>query len=346
MTRKITQESVLTLFEENLADLSQNMRYLPNFPADLLAAITFPQKKSQNIFPIPPVFSPSNYKMNILKNLSRPFPEEGNFKKQLRSFAGVAFFIFAVLYFMRPFGLTGGGKSLLLVTLGFGLVSFVVPLLYYVLFAYVLKIKRNVPGWTLGKWILYMLGLLLCISFGNFSYVLWLYPGYTAFDWHTFLNMAYATVSLGLIPVFFTGFVIQRRAERLNTEAATAIQKRKPPLPEEQAITLVSYNEKQTLTAKESEILWLESRQNYVTVFHLKDDAITETTLRNTLKSMGEQLPPAVFLRCHQSFIVNTDLIEKAEGNAQGLRLTLRGGAGTEVPVSRRYVNDLRAVTG
>lgn len=284
--------------------------------------------------------------MNILKNLSRPFPEEGNFKEQLRAFAGVAFFIFAVLYFLRPFGLTGGGKPILLVTLGFGLVSFVVPLLYYVLFAYILKIKRNVPSWTLGKWILYMLGLLLCISFGNFFYVLWLYPEYTAFDLDNFLNMAYATISLGLIPVFFTGFVIQRRAEKINTEAATAIEKRKPQPVQERQVTLVSHNGKQTLTAKENEILWLESRQNYVTVFHLKHNAVTETTLRNTLKSMGEQLPAATFLRCHQSFIVNTDLIEKAEGNAQGLRLTLRGAAGTEVPVSRRYVNDLRAVTG
>lgn len=59
------------------------------------------------------------------------------------------------------------------------------------------------------------------------------------------------------------------------------------------------------------EILYIESTGNYINI-HVKDKSIIAYL---TLKGIESELPPAGFIKIHQSFIVNFSRIEAIEGN-------------------------------
>ena len=281
----------------------------------------------------------------MLHRLNAPFPEEEDFAANVKHIFGVSIFIFLVLYFLRPFGMHKSGSDVLWICLGFGAVTFVISFLYFGLFGEVLKIKKNVPTWTLGKWILYMLGLLLCISLGNLLFIKFIIFPNLGINLSNFLEMAYSTLAIGSIPVAFSGYFIQQKSDKKNQSAANAIQSQlKVAAVQKTTILLSSSNKKQQIELDENEFLYAESQQNYVAISHLKDGQITETILRNTLKNIQSQLPEKPFFRCHQSYLVNTSLIENVSGNAQGLRLRLKGLEDIEIPVSRKYISDLRAI--
>ena len=82
--------------------------------------------------------------------------------------------------------------------------------------------------------------------------------------------------------------------------------------------------------------------QNYVTVWFLKDGKLTKEMLRATIASVEEKFAGTDVIRCHRSFLVNVDCIEKVSGNAQGLRLQLKGLSEMEVPVSRSFIPKIR----
>jgi len=283
--------------------------------------------------------------MKLFTLLNAPFPEEEDFGANVKHIFGVSFFIFFVLFVLRPFGIHHSGDKLFWVCLGFGLVTFFISFLYFWLFAEILKIKKNVPAWTLGKWILYMLGLLLFISLANLLFVKIAISPTLNLNASNFFQMAYSTLAIGSIPVIFSGYFIQQKSDKKNQSAASDIQSQlKNKSYEKKSIQLSSSNKKQQIKLTENEFLYAESQQNYVAISHLQDGKIKEVVLRNTLKNILTQLPEKPFFRCHQSYLVNTDLIENVSGNAQGLRLRLNGLNDFEIPVSRKYISDLKAL--
>jgi len=270
--------------------------------------------------------------MNILERLNAPFPEEEDFGANVKHIFGISVFIFLILFVLRPFGMHKSGDNLLLICVGFGLVTFVISFLYFWLFGEILRIKRNVPAWTLGRWILYMLGLLLCISLGNLLFVKFIIFPELNLNASNFLQMAYSTIAIGSIPVLFSGYFIQQKSDKQNQSAASDIQSQlKITTPEKTLISLFSSNQKQKLELAEN-------------ISYLKDGETKEAILRNTLKVIQSQLPEKPFFRCHQSYLVNTSLIENVSGNAQGLRLQLKGLNDIEIPVSRKYISDLKTI--
>jgi len=92
------------------------------------------------------------------------------------------------------------------------------------------------------------------------------------------------------------------------------------------------------------EIRYAEAMQNYVTVWFYKDGKLNKEMLRATIASVDEQLSECSVIRCHRSYLVNVDAIENVSGNAQGLRLKLRDIPQEEVPVSRSFIGEIRAI--
>ncbi|MES2378457.1 MAG: LytTR family DNA-binding domain-containing protein [Bacteroidota bacterium] len=80
-------------------------------------------------------------------------------------------------------------------------------------------------------------------------------------------------------------------------------------------------------------ILYIESTGNYVHI-HTEEKKLVAYL---TLKSIQSRLPPAAFLKIHQSFIVNLSRITALDGPTVLL-------GGKKVPVSRAYRDELRRV--
>lgn len=78
-------------------------------------------------------------------------------------------------------------------------------------------------------------------------------------------------------------------------------------------------------------VLYLESR-NHTVVIHTDD---TDYIVYDKLSDLSEQLPP-VFVRCHKSFLVNMNRIQRLNGNEIWLSEELI------VPVSKRYLVQTR----
>lgn len=107
-----------------------------------------------------------------------------------------------------------------------------------------------------------------------------------------------------------------------------------------------SSKEKMSLASLEKEmfmrfpqhILMMKSSSNYIDIFYMKDGVICRSVVRKTLKNVSEALRDYPFLfRCHRSYLINIDKIEKVTGNTRGYEITIAGLSDT-IPVSRARI--------
>ncbi|MFN0037244.1 MAG: LytR/AlgR family response regulator transcription factor, partial [Saprospiraceae bacterium] len=100
-------------------------------------------------------------------------------------------------------------------------------------------------------------------------------------------------------------------------------------------IKFVGENQNETLTLDASQIAYLAAQDNYVQVSFFENGALRSRLLRATMRKMEDALADwPQFFRCHRTYVVNFDKLEKVSGNAQGYRLHLAGVEET-IPVSR-----------
>ncbi len=262
----------------------------------------------------------------------------------LRSCAVIGFFITFFLYAFRPFGLDTYPGNLGLLTLGFGFIAAGMGLGLDLVVRYVLGQRKDVPSWTLGKWVLQVMVLVLCIGVANYLYI-GLVSDNAWRSWQALGIMLRNTFLIGIFPTLILGFWVQMNALRKNVHEAQKLQDAMHEHPQnEAAIELSSPSDSTTLTLLVSEIYYAEAMQNYVAIHHGRDGKMERSLFRSTIQALAEQFDQTPIIRCHRSYLVNTDFIEQVNGNAQGLRLKMRHLADVEIPVSRSYIRLLRAI--
>ncbi|MFK7983118.1 MAG: LytTR family DNA-binding domain-containing protein [Saprospiraceae bacterium] len=281
---------------------------------------------------------------NILKKLNEPFPEDISLQHNIRSILGVGVFVTLFLYLLRPFDLNYYSGNLLVVCIGFGALTIFAGLSYDLFGIYVLGLKKDLPSWTLWKWIVNAIFLILFISICNYLFMMYL-MAWEDFSWSFFSHMIISTLAVGIFPIIFSGMIVQMNAYKRNQVQAQSLQASlSPKQTKVHTIILAGKNSREDYLFPFADLLYIEAMQNYVSVCHFKKGKIEKTVFRSTIKRMETQTKGSPLIRCHRSFLVNANLIEKVAGNAQGLRLTLKGLPDFEVPVSRKYIPTLRAL--
>ena len=158
----------------------------------------------------------------LLKRLNEPFPSKKSLGNSLISQFYISLFIAAFLYFFKPFGMRLADNPLYL-SLAFGLVSFLFSSSFDIFCRYALKLRTDLPSWTLLKWLLYVFLLVSWIAFGNYllqAVLFWENLGSFAL----WLQVWKATLLLGCFPIFFSGLIIQMRAVQTNSRQAQSIE--------------------------------------------------------------------------------------------------------------------------
>jgi hypothetical protein len=278
----------------------------------------------------------------FLKKLNEPFPESETPKENVLNVIGVGIFITFFLYFFNVGGMRSYSGNVFLICMGFGGITIVIALIFDFFVSKVLHVKRDEPSWTFKKWIFYMLVLLIFISLGNYTYYVFL-AGFKNIGWEDFWAMILYTVAVGMFPVVFSGLITQIRSNQKHQIQAADLQSNFPKKEiHHEIVHLFSDNKNQDFQIHIDDIFCIEAMQNYVSVCFQKDGKTQKELLRNTIKNMEVQLQSTVLIRCHRSYIVNSDLIENVEGNAQGLRLTLKKLEEFKIPVSRKYIPILK----
>lgn len=103
---------------------------------------------------------------------------------------------------------------------------------------------------------------------------------------------------------------------------------------------LVSFSDENgetRLTIHLDDLLYLEASENYVTIHYLDHSRPERMLLRNSMKRMEDQLSGYPVVRCHRSFMVNTDLIRLAKKTRSGLVVELTSDVPIRLPVSETY---------
>jgi Response regulator of the LytR/AlgR family len=100
------------------------------------------------------------------------------------------------------------------------------------------------------------------------------------------------------------------------------------------------HDEKEVLriSVKLENLLYLESSDNYVSIYYLNKGKISKYLLRNTLKKMEDLFKNTEIVRCHRSYMVNFDKVKVMRKDKEGLQLELDLPSVIDIPVSRSYV--------
>ena len=278
----------------------------------------------------------------MFQKLNQPFPDKAEFKQSLLTIFWVGVFVGMFLFLIRPFSIEGPWANLAWVSAGFGAVTIVFGWIFEAVTRYVLKIETQGPTWTLRKWILTSIVLVVWIALGNYLFVNFL-SGWQSVGYFNFTRMIGYTSLIGIFPVVLSGILIQLRATQKNEESADDLSKHLHSNHAEASTVIELEAENgQKLLLEVADVRYVEAMQNYVSVWFVNDGQLQKEVIRSTVASMEEQFAGTDVVRCHRSFLIHVEHIERVSGNAQGLRLSLKDVDGLEVPVSRSYIPKLR----
>ena len=85
-------------------------------------------------------------------------------------------------------------------------------------------------------------------------------------------------------------------------------------------------------------LLYIESADNYATIYYLNKSNKAHYLIRNSLKWMEENLvKDTSLIRCHRSFIVNMDKVKILKKEKGGIMLELDAENTPDIPVSKTY---------
>lgn len=274
--------------------------------------------------------------MKIIKYLNRPFPYQIEPKYKWFDTFGIGFLIAILLLIFKPFGieiLTIKYKNLLLS--GFGIIYSAVNLLFYTISP---KIFRK-GNWTVKNEIFLSILIFFVIGVFNWLYAVAWIPAFT-FSLASFVQFQYYTLTFGALPVLFFALIIENQNLKNAINSANTINN---AIEIQKAIEPTNSIQLNGYILNIDNILYFSSYQNYVDIVVNQNNTTKKLLQRTTLKQLTALLADyPQFVQCHKSFIVNKEKIQKAEGNSQGLTLTLKNSTET-VPVSRSYVNKLKS---
>lgn len=134
-----------------------------------------------------------------------------------------------------------------------------------------------------------------------------------------------------ILMLYFSWYDKVKKFEKLSHQ--------EPENDSRQSKLLPFYDEKNVMrfSMMPSDILYLESADNYVNIFYLSKQKVTHYLLRNSLKKLETYLEPYSFIRCHRSYIVNFEKVKLIRKDKDSLKLELDAPSEVVIPVSKTY---------
>jgi len=264
----------------------------------------------------------------------QPYPHRHQSLRQWAlTAAGAGVFVGLFLNVFQPFGSDDWQDPAKPYILGgYGVVTFICLMLVRMLLPTFFKEWYAEERWTVAKEIVWILLIIILITLGNMLYGKIIFGW--SFDFSSLLLWLGITGAIGIMPatvitmINYTQLIRKYDTNQLQVPTTTTIATK-------DIVTLVADNEKDTLTIDLNDLLFIESADNYSEVVFLKEKKAQKTLLRGSLSRMEEQLTYPV-VRCHRSYIVNLQLVERISGNAQGYKLLLKDWP-EPIPVARRF---------
>ena len=248
---------------------------------------------------------------------------------------GVA--VAAILFFLRPFGLSIYYGNKLLVALLFGLVTFGCSAAFKLIVNHLFQ--KSGKTWRVWHQVLSLIGMVLFIGLGNA--ILYCFLFHFPITLKTMLVIVYWTLAIGLIIAVISTALSYYMVMRRQLEA---LLDKKPEAQQGVSITLHDTRVRgNDLALPINDLLYLEAQKNNVAVCYVKDGKLKRSEIHTTLAAVLKDLGGyGNIFQCHRSFAVNLNSISSASGNSNGYTLILGNSLAT-VPVSRPFVPKLKS---
>ena len=290
----------------------------------------------------------------VVDLFQRSFPvmEDWQMRWVVIAFHGLFVAIFLVVF--QPFqDVFFAGRPL--INVGFGIVVSLVLAFNHFLISKVLPI--DLKKWTIGKSIAWTMYDVLAVILGVFLYKNF-WTQFETFTWGELWKVTYSTLLMAIIPVIISTILLENWLLRRNLKRASqlqqSVQQQQQPLEappsvaspnQVDTITFYSDNKSEWLKIRPTDLILLESADNYVSIHYREKDKVQKKLLRSTLTKMEEQITHPSIFRCHRSYMVNLNQIKQVQGNSRGLQLDLLDSEQT-IPVSRKYVKTIQERLG
>ena len=273
--------------------------------------------------------------------LSYPFKQS---RHLLRDSIAYGVLIWAILYFLQPFGfsLYSGSKCLAAALFGF------ITTCCYALYGWTVlrTLTRRVRPWRIWHEGCAVLGLILFIAVCNF--LLFAYIFHYPITRKIFLLFLYWTLLIGIIMTVLSVGIEYNRSlrERMEELLSNTTEQQKDIM-----ITLHDTNVRgNNLSIPINSLLYIEAQKNNISVCYLKENDGEQPSAQPVRVEIHTTLTAAIeelkgyenIFQCHRSFVVNVNNITSAKGNSNGYQLTL-GQCSDTIPVSRSYVPRLKS---
>jgi len=151
----------------------------------------------------------------------------------------------------------------------------------------------------------------------------------------SFLSLLSITVLVLAIPYSLTWLWLSLKDKRSKLESLT--RNTSQEFHERQMITFRDETEKMRFSIKSRDILYVESTDNYVTVYTNDKGKLKKVMLRNTMKRLEKELEGTLIQRCHRSYMVNFENIKQLRLRGTNLYIYLDFSEEIRLPVSKSY---------
>jgi len=275
----------------------------------------------------------------MLKILNKPYPFSDDLKYNTIIIFLISIGVFAFLWLFQPFDIGNlAVKQKYYLIVGFGFITFLALSLNLLLVPSLFPKKFSSAVWNIKKEILWNLWILFTILVGYFFYTNFL--GVMKFNF----DMVIKLVLTAILPI--TGLIIVNHNKmlrshlRLTDELNKRLKEHKQV--QEKIIHFASDYQKDSLALKVNSLLFVRSADNYIEVFWKDGDTVKSQMVRCSMTSAETTVKEHKFIvKCHRSYIVNINYIDRFEGNSQGYKLYFEN-VNFPIPVARSSVSKLQ----
>lgn len=260
--------------------------------------------------------------------------------KLLKSF-GLGFFAIIFLLIIKPPFINSITTNFSLFAINSGCILTSVFLFFNFILIPVFPKFFDAEKWNISKHLFSFALLILTASYLNWSFNFYLEENATR-TIKSYTSFLSSFIVIAVFPISLYLFIDERLARKKREKGALDIRARIIDkisflTNKKEDITLTASNSKEQLSFNINELIFINSDGNYA-CFHLKDsETIKEKILRKQLTTLEKDFRKYKnIIRCHRSFMINTNYVINVTGNARGYYLHFKEPK-KQIPVSRKF---------
>jgi hypothetical protein len=266
---------------------------------------------------------------------NKPYPFNDDLKQNSKIIFFTSVGVFLFLFLFQPFDISAlATREKYYLISGMAIITFLSLSLNLLIIPSLLPKAFSSSAWNIKKEIFWDIWILFTSLAGYFLLNNTL--GVMKIGFSLIIKLTLTAVIPLTVLIIINHNKILRSHLKLADELSKKLKENKTIL--DKIVYFNSDYQKDSLAIKVSLLILIRSANNYIEVFWKEAETIKNQMVRCSMFTAEELLKEHKFIfKCHRSYIINVNYIEKIEGNTQGYKLYFEN-ISFSVPVSKNYV--------